>query len=442
MNVIFKLIQNKRIFIITPWKIYDPTNLSDLQQIRFELFLSREELERTKERLIGAKYTYAMQGKWMSPMRPYGYEINKRTQRLEINQKEAETVKLIFQLFLSGLDCRKGMSEGAIANYLYKLGIPTARTGDKWTWRTIKQILQNPVHIGQSHFRMQQKIDGKNILRPEDEWIIVPNAHKPIIDEAIWQEAQDRIATRMPAPHNRMDFAPTELAGLVTCGKCGKRMIRRKGATTKTLATGERKRYPHTLFHCQKRGCSCVSYKKVEEQIVVALKEFAALDNKEFEKVYTEMLHAEETVTVSKKEIEETLNQRIKDIRRRLDFAFKKWSDEKLIDEEYQRQSTALYKELEDCMKMLDNPIEEPKPVPSPREITFARNKILSFIDYYNHSTDKTEKNELLHGIFKSVVLTQKTRGHAYAPATFDLDVTFNDFLKVELPDHKTPEAL
>jgi len=42
MGQIFDLIVDSRIYIITPYKIYDPQNPSDKRQIRFEIFLSRE----------------------------------------------------------------------------------------------------------------------------------------------------------------------------------------------------------------------------------------------------------------------------------------------------------------------------------------------------------------------------------------------------------------
>lgn len=74
---IVNLLQSRRLLIITPYKVYDPRNPADMRQIRFELFMAREEFEMTRERMTGAKYTYAAQGKWISGMAPYGYTLNK-----------------------------------------------------------------------------------------------------------------------------------------------------------------------------------------------------------------------------------------------------------------------------------------------------------------------------------------------------------------------------
>ena len=51
MGIIYDLVVSKNIYIITPYKIYDPSNSSDVRQIRFELFMSREEFELVKDRL-------------------------------------------------------------------------------------------------------------------------------------------------------------------------------------------------------------------------------------------------------------------------------------------------------------------------------------------------------------------------------------------------------
>lgn len=45
---IVNLLQSKRLIIITPYKVYDPRNPVDMRQIRFELFMAREEFEMTR----------------------------------------------------------------------------------------------------------------------------------------------------------------------------------------------------------------------------------------------------------------------------------------------------------------------------------------------------------------------------------------------------------
>lgn len=75
---ILDAIKDSRLIIITPYKIYDVRNPMDYRQIRFELFLAREEYEMIRERMVGARYTYASQGKWAAGKSPYGYSYNKK----------------------------------------------------------------------------------------------------------------------------------------------------------------------------------------------------------------------------------------------------------------------------------------------------------------------------------------------------------------------------
>ncbi|WP_158681496.1 recombinase family protein, partial [Microbulbifer pacificus] len=82
MGIIYDLIQDKRLMIVTPWKIYDPSNPTDLRQIRFELFMSREEYETARERLNGGRYNAAMEGKWVAGRAPFGYTYNPETKHL------------------------------------------------------------------------------------------------------------------------------------------------------------------------------------------------------------------------------------------------------------------------------------------------------------------------------------------------------------------------
>lgn len=114
---IVNLLQSKRLIIITPYKVYDPRNPVDMRQIRFELFMAREEFEMTRERMTGAKYTYAAQGKWISGLAPYGYQLNKKTSKLDPVEDEAKVVQLIFNIFLNGLN-GKDYSYTAIASHL------------------------------------------------------------------------------------------------------------------------------------------------------------------------------------------------------------------------------------------------------------------------------------------------------------------------------------
>ena len=60
--------------IITPSKIYDPTNEFDEEYFEFGLFMSRREYKTINRRLVRGRDSSASEGKWISSIAPYGYD--------------------------------------------------------------------------------------------------------------------------------------------------------------------------------------------------------------------------------------------------------------------------------------------------------------------------------------------------------------------------------
>lgn len=142
MGVIYDLITEKRIFIITPYKIFDPNNPADLRQIRFELFMSREEFETTRERLMGGRVNRAMEGKWVAGEAPFGYDYNPDTKKLEINEGQAEQIRAIFDFYVNGVPDgengkRRDVSFRALATYLSRHTVIRTPKGKRTGIQTI-----------------------------------------------------------------------------------------------------------------------------------------------------------------------------------------------------------------------------------------------------------------------------------------------------------------
>ncbi|MBO9600353.1 MAG: recombinase family protein, partial [Cohnella sp.] len=153
MGTIYDLIQERRIFIITPYKVYDPRNPSDLRQIRFELFMSREEFETTRERLFGGRVNNAMAGRWVAGAAPFGFDYNPTTKKLEINESEADVVRQLFDFYVNGVPDENGkrrdVSFRALATYLNrKTLLRTPRGGRNWSPHPLRQLLTNERYIG------------------------------------------------------------------------------------------------------------------------------------------------------------------------------------------------------------------------------------------------------------------------------------------------------
>jgi len=118
-------------------------------------------------------------GKWLGGTPPYGYKLNKETQRLEIEEEEIPIVKMIFSWLVD-----KKLSEYKIQQKMNAMKIPTKydrlkrkkKTGSKYWWnrRTIGRILRNPICTGIYYYRKHKhlgRVRGKDNLRPKEEWI-------------------------------------------------------------------------------------------------------------------------------------------------------------------------------------------------------------------------------------------------------------------------------
>lgn len=128
--------------------------------------IAQLESEQIGERVyIGMKQKATTEGGILGFAHPYGYDYVKGN--LVVNGKEAEAVKLIFDLYLSG------MSTSNLAQELEKRGYPTKKNGC-WSARTIGKILRNPIYCGYIEW----------------EEVVYPGSHEKIIDIEDFNEAQ------------------------------------------------------------------------------------------------------------------------------------------------------------------------------------------------------------------------------------------------------------
>lgn len=101
--------------------------------------LAQQESENLSKRVIFGKKQSAKNGR--TPNVIFGYN-KKGTYDLEINENEAKTVKLIFNLYT-----KKLMSMSKIADYLNSSKIPS-KNEKMWNGKTVSRILKNPIYMG------------------------------------------------------------------------------------------------------------------------------------------------------------------------------------------------------------------------------------------------------------------------------------------------------
>ena len=258
--------------IVTPMKIYDPTDEQDEEYAEFGLFMSRREYKTINRRLRNGKIASFNEGKWTGSKAPYGYERVKLAGQkgfsLNIIPEKADVVRFIFQLFVYGTPESNNIPVGTskICRILDDMHI-SPPSADTWQPCTIRDILGNPAYIGKVHTgrRSSQKKTSNGIIkisRPVSKDIkISDGVHPAIIDDSLYSKAQEKRKANYQKPF--FEGIKNPLAGLVYCSVCGKSMYRRPAG----------KRCKEDMIQCNTHGCptSASYYHYIEEKLLLSL---------------------------------------------------------------------------------------------------------------------------------------------------------------------------
>ncbi len=209
----------------TPMGKFVQTVLSGAAQLEREMIV-----ERVKNKIATSKE----QGLWMGGTLPLGYDV--KDKELIINEKEAKTVKHIFERYLE----LRSMAE--LARELNREGHRTKRFeaksgkvygGEIFKKATVRRIITNPTYMGKiKHYEKQY--EGK---------------HEAIIEEEKWQKAQELIKNQ---PYRGVRYEEALLKGIIKCKSCNVNM-------TLTYAKKENKRYRYYVCNNHLVGKSCAS---------------------------------------------------------------------------------------------------------------------------------------------------------------------------------------
>jgi site-specific DNA recombinase len=221
---------------------------------------SKREIARTRIRVLTAMAAQTRQGRYLGGRPPYGYRLadagphpnkahaawGRRAHRLE---PDPGTARIVTWMFAQRLE---GHSVARIAWALNETGIPCPSAADRdrnphrpgaaWTLGAVTAILANPRYTGRQVWNRQRTdtelvdpadvaLGHKGVPRRNlpDGWVISARpAHPALVSEADFIAAQAVNAARGPVPRSEPrlpgDGRRYLLAGLLTCGTCGRRM--------------------------------------------------------------------------------------------------------------------------------------------------------------------------------------------------------------------------
>jgi len=411
--------------IITPQKIYDPTNEFDEEYFEFGLFMSRRELKTITRRLQQGRTRSVLEGKYVGNIAPYGYRrIKLQGQKgytLEEEPDEADIVRMIFKWYTEGEKqpdgTNKRLGVSLIVRRLNELKIKP-RKGDAWTTPSVRDMLINPTYIGKVRWdwrRVNKKfIDGKiTIERPRsDDYIIANGLHNGIISEETFNIAQELMKQNPPRPVSLRKTTRNPLSGLIICGMCGRRMVRRP------YSNG----YPDTLM-CTVTTCKNVSshLSLVEKKVINGLKDWVdgyklkwqindsppKASESALYIVHKSLVKLEkdiETIRKQQSNLDDLLEQGVYDIAK-----YKQRS--KVLDERL-KQADADYKELQ--AKITEEQREEARKVIIP--------KVEKLLETYYELPTPQARNDMLKEVLEKVLYTKKQGGRWHtSPDDFEL---------------------
>ena len=165
----------------------------------------------------------AKEGKWNGG-KVLGYDIveipsegkRRKETKLVINEKEAMTVRRIFELYSTGHGYKATVNRVNQEGHRSKKGNPFATA-------TIKEILKNPVYIGKIRYNLRQDWNEKRRKNINLNPILVDGEHEAIIDNETWEKVQIILKDRSKT-HNRVYDSEFPLTGLLKCPVCGASM--------------------------------------------------------------------------------------------------------------------------------------------------------------------------------------------------------------------------
>ena len=276
---------------------YDSMDSSD-DTIGIKTWFNERYVKDTSKKIKRAIEARQKEGTLMTQP-PFGYRRNEKDKTiLEIVPKEAENIKLVYELYISGSGYRK------IANYLSDQGTPTPSmirherdleegrmtkriVATKWTDSMVKDLLNNDFYIGTFRLRKRARntVHGRDKHVPKEEQYIFENHHPAIIDKATFSLVQElkekRSRTNYRGSHGQLPCMPSGTSGgrfggwsgseipnpfgsCLFCKDCGSRLTPIKRKTS----VRERKYYICTTYNTKGKNYCSRSHLIEEEELM------------------------------------------------------------------------------------------------------------------------------------------------------------------------------
>jgi site-specific DNA recombinase len=163
---------------------------TSMGRLTLNVLLSFAQFERevTGERIRDKIAASKQKGMWMGGTPPLGYDL--RDRRLVVNKAEAETVRLIFTLYLELKTLRKVREELDRRSIVSKQWVSRGNLrhgGCQFGRGALYHLLGNPIYLGEIRHK----------------GLTYPGQHEPIIKRPTWQRVQETLGKKAAHPRGR-----------------------------------------------------------------------------------------------------------------------------------------------------------------------------------------------------------------------------------------------
>ena len=411
---LMKLLRYTNTLVITPDMAFDLNDEYDRERFKRELERGNDYLEYYKKINWRGRLESVRAGYFIGSVPPYGYDKDfildgkKKRPTLKINSSEAETVQLIFDLYVN-----KDMGLQNIAHHLNALGIKT-RKGSLWNSATLRDILANVHYIGKIKWNWRKTVnvvtDGEiSKSRPKaKEFYIFDGKHPAIISEELFERAQAKTGKNPRVKADRQLRNP--LAGLVYC-QCGKAMIYR----TYKDGDGAERSAPRLLctdqMYCNTQS---VTYDEIQKKVSDILK--ACITDFEIK-----IKNDSKNTLINHTNQIKRLENKLEELNKKELNQWEKYSEEAMPKAIFDKLNEKVLQEKEVVTKALETARETAPTVEDYQE------KILRFTDAVNalesSGVPVQLKNKLLKACIEKIVY-KREKGTRWKNTEFELDIT------------------
>ncbi|MCL2398028.1 MAG: recombinase family protein [Defluviitaleaceae bacterium] len=213
----------------------DSANQQDSDFTPFLNIINEWYAKDTSKKIRAVKKNKGEAGEYLTNTPPYGYmkdPDNKK--RWIIDEGAAQVVKRIYALCLEGFGpsqiARKLKEEQVLSPTAYwasqgrKVSHSIPANPCKWQTSTVAEILEKKEYLGHMvNFKTSRaSYKNKKIINfPKEEHKVFENAHEAIVDENVWEKAQQRRKhKRRPAGTGRSNI----FSGIAHCADCGAKL--------------------------------------------------------------------------------------------------------------------------------------------------------------------------------------------------------------------------